>query len=59
MSRAAESVILDRGLHFRRGVGVLDDILQRMQGHRAKKRSMLRKLELAALFRPGLDSPSA
>jgi hypothetical protein len=24
-----------------------------MQGHRAKKRSMLRKLELAALFCPG------
>jgi hypothetical protein len=33
------------------------DILQRMQGHRAKQRSMLRKLELAALFRPGLKPP--
>ena len=31
-------------------VRMLDDILQRMQGHQSKKRSMLRKLQLAANF---------
>jgi len=29
---------------------MLDDILQRMQGHQSKKRSMLRKLQLASEF---------
>jgi pyruvate kinase len=59
MGQAAECVMLNKGLHIQRAVRVLDDILQRMQGHRAKKRSMLRKLELAALFRPGLKPPAS
>ena len=57
MGQAAECVMLNKGLHIQRAVRVLDDILQRMQGHRAKKRSMLRKLELASLFRPGGETP--
>jgi pyruvate kinase len=52
MGQAAECVMLNKGPHIQRAVQVLDNILQRMQGHRAKKRSMLRKLELAAMFRP-------
>jgi pyruvate kinase len=56
MGQAAECVMLNKGLHIQRAVRVLDDILRRMQGHRAKKRSMLRKLELAALF-PRPESP--
>ena len=49
MGQAAECVMLNKGAHITRAVRVLDDILQRMQGHHAKKRSMLRKLELAVL----------
>ena len=56
MGQAAECVMLNKGPHIQRAVQVLDDILQRMQGHRAKKRSMLRKLELAAMFRPPGDA---
>ncbi len=48
MGQAAECVMLNKGPHMSRAVRVLDNILQRMQGHHAKKRSMLRKLELAA-----------
>jgi pyruvate kinase len=50
MGQAAECVMLNKGPHISRAVRVLDDILKRMQGHRAKKRSMLRRLELAALY---------
>jgi pyruvate kinase len=54
MGQAAECVMLNKGPHITRAVRVLDDILRRMQGHRAKKRSMLRRLELAAMYRgPG------
>jgi pyruvate kinase len=48
MGQAAECVMLNKGPHMSRAVRVLDNILQRMQGHHAKKRSMLRKLKLAA-----------
>jgi len=58
MGQAAECVMLNKGLHIQRAVRVLDDILQRMQGHHAKKRSMLRKLELASLFRAGGEPPA-
>ncbi len=58
MGQAAECVMLNKGLHIQRAVRVLDDILQRMQGHRAKKRSILRKLELASLFRAGGEPPA-
>ena len=50
MSQAAEAVMLNKGSHITEAVEMLDDILQRMQGHHLKKRSMLRKLRLASEF---------
>jgi pyruvate kinase len=50
MSQRAECVMLNKGPHIREAVGVLDDILQRMQTHLAKKRSMLRDLKVAERF---------
>lgn len=50
MSQAAEAVMLNKGPHIIEAVEMLDDILQRMQGHHRKKRSMLRRLQLASDF---------
>jgi len=50
MAQEAEAVMLNKGDHVIEAVEMLDDILQRMQGHRYKKRSMLRKLSLASKF---------
>ena len=50
MSERAECVMLNKGLHVREAVRVLDDILKRMQSHTTKKRSMLRELKLARNF---------
>ncbi len=50
MAQAAEAVMLNKGPHVTEAVEMLDDILQRMQGHHCKKRSMLRKLQLATEF---------
>jgi pyruvate kinase len=50
MSQTAECVMLNKGPHLPEAVRMLDDILQRMQGHHSKKRSMLRKLHVAAEF---------
>jgi pyruvate kinase len=50
MSQSAECAMLNKGPHIARAVRTLDDILQRMQGHHAKKRSLLRKLEMAENF---------
>jgi pyruvate kinase len=47
MSQAAECVMLNKGPHITEAVQMLDDILQRMQRHHRKKRSLLRKLKLA------------
>lgn len=47
MAQAAEAVMLNKGAHIIEAVEMLDDILQRMQGHHRKKRSMLRKLHLS------------
>jgi pyruvate kinase len=47
MSGAAECVMLNKGPHITQAVRTLDNILRRMQGHHAKKRSLLRKLQLA------------
>jgi pyruvate kinase len=56
MSERAECVMLNKGPHIQQAVGVLDDILQRMQTHLTKKRSMLRDLKVAERFlRP--DAP--
>lgn len=50
MSERAECVMLNKGPHICQAVSVLDDILQRMQTHVSKKRSMLRELKLADRF---------
>jgi len=50
MAQAAEAVMLNKGPHIIEAVVMLDDILQRMQGHHRKKRSMLRELQLASNF---------
>ena len=51
MAQRAECVMLNKGPHVVEAVQVLDDILRRMQGHQAKKRSMLRELQLVSRFR--------
>ena len=47
MGERAECVMLNKGPHIREALRVLDDILQRMQSHHSKNRSMLRELHLA------------
>lgn len=50
MSERAECVMLNKGLHICTALAALDDILQRMQTHLAKKRSTFRSLRLADRF---------
>lgn len=50
MSERAECVMLNKGAHISEAVAVLDDILQRMEAHVTKKRSMLRELNVANRF---------
>jgi len=50
MSERAECVMLNKGPHVCEAVSVLDDILQRMEAHVTKKRSMLRELKVAGHF---------
>jgi pyruvate kinase len=47
MGERAECVMLNKGPYILDAVRVLDDILQRMENHQSKKRSMLRHLKLA------------
>lgn len=47
MGQRAECVMLNKGPHVLSAVRVLDDILRRMQGHKAKRLSLLRELRLA------------
>lgn len=47
MGQRAECVMLNKGPHMLSAVRVLDDILRRMQGHKAKRRPLLRELQLA------------
>ncbi|HEX5883584.1 MAG TPA: pyruvate kinase [Pyrinomonadaceae bacterium] len=47
MGERAECVMLNKGPYILDAVRVLDDILQRMENHQSKKRSMLRHLRLA------------
>jgi pyruvate kinase len=49
-SQRAECVMLNKGEHIVKALQTLDNILQRMQSHQHKKRSMLRPLELAHRF---------
>ncbi|AGK95685.1 pyruvate kinase [Clostridium pasteurianum] len=51
MGEGAECVMLNKGNHIVDAVSVLDDILKRMESHKNKKRSMMRKLSLASRFR--------
>lgn len=51
MGGRAECVMLNKGPYILEAVRVLDDILQRMQSHRHKKKSMLRKLKLAHIVK--------
>ena len=50
MGQSAECVMLNKGPFVTDALQTLNDILQRMQDHQTKKRSMLRKLSLAADF---------
>jgi len=50
MAQAAEAVMLNKGPHITDAVEMLDDILQRMQGHHRKKHSVMRELQLASAF---------
>ena len=56
MSHRAECVMLNKGPYVMEAVHVLDDILRRMHGHQAKKRSMLRELHLVSRFRQAQKS---
>lgn len=50
MGNRAECVMLNKGPHAPAAVRALDDILQRMEAHQDKKRSMLRELRLAHML---------
>ena len=56
MGERAECVMLNKGPYIVTAVRILDDILRRMQSHQEKKRSMLRKLHVAATFHTGAAS---
>jgi pyruvate kinase len=58
MSHRAECVMLNKGPYVMEAVHVLDDILRRMHGHQAKKRSMLRELHLVSRFRHAVRAQS-
>ena len=47
MAERAECVMLNKGPFIRQAVRTLDNILHRMQAHQAKKRAMLRPLNVA------------
>jgi pyruvate kinase len=55
MAQAAEAVMLNKGAYLIEAVEMLDDILQRMQGHHRKKHSVMRELRMASGFQSGLD----
>lgn len=49
MGGRAECVMLNRGDHSREAVAFLRDVLERMQEHQQKKRSLLRRLRISDL----------
>jgi pyruvate kinase len=51
MAHRAECVMLNKGPFILQAVKFLDDVLRRMHGHQAKKRSMLRELRVVSKFR--------
>jgi len=50
MGGRAECVMLGKGPYVIQAVRVLDSILERMQAHQAKKRALLRRLNVAEIF---------
>jgi pyruvate kinase len=54
MAQAAEAVMLNKGPYLVEAVEMLDDILQRMQGHHRKRHSLMRKLRMASEFQAKL-----
>ncbi len=50
MGQRAECIMLNKGPHIVEAASALGDILDRMQDHQTKKRSLLRKLRLAERF---------
>jgi pyruvate kinase len=50
MGERAECVMLNKGPYIVEATRALDDILRRMESHHAKKRSMLRELQVADRF---------
>lgn len=51
MASRAECVMLNKGPYIVDAVCSLDDILRRMESHQAKKRSMMRSLQVATNYR--------
>ena len=49
MSQRADCVMLNKGPHILATIGMLDNILRRMQSHQYKKTSRLRKLSISSL----------
>jgi len=47
MSQRADCVMLNKGPHILAAIGMLDDILRRMQAHQRKKTPTLRKLSIS------------
>jgi len=56
MGERAECVMLNKGPHMVEAVKALDNILQRMQAHQAKKSALLRHLNIAESFFKGTES---
>ena len=56
MGVRAECVMLNKGPYIVDAVQTLNDILRRMQAHQEKKRSLLRKLGVAAGFEGGVPA---
>jgi pyruvate kinase len=56
MGERAECVMLNKGPHIVDAIRTLDNILQRMQAHQSKKRSMLRRLRWWNKARPAAGS---
>ncbi len=59
MAERAECVMLNKGPYIAEAVRALDDILTRMRAHQEKKRSMLRRLQIAADFSLNLKPKAA
>jgi pyruvate kinase len=56
MGERAECIMLNKGVHIVEATRALSEILNRMQDHQTKKRSLLRRLHLAEKFFASQDS---